>query len=153
MIPIVWKPSRSMLGQRRSAVSFILGRGPRPDVPSRRMGGPWLPCGILWVPRSHVASSVSVLVSSCCHIVGDSSWLTSINMQILSRRLSLVTKNEVDHSSKPRQLRYTQLTVVEGDSLFLSLFLIPCLLSFFLSPSLSLSLSLLRAFALISISW
>lgn len=58
-------------------------------------------------------------------------------MQILSRRLSLglVTKNEVDHSSKPRQLRYTQLTVAEGGTLYLSLF--PC--------SLSRSLFLVRA--------
>lgn len=57
-------------------------------------------------------------------------------MQIFSRRLSrgVVTKNEADHSSKPRRLRYTRLTVAEGGSL--SFFFFPAL---FLSRSASAS--------------
>lgn len=56
-------------------------------------------------------------------VAGDSSWLTSINMQIhrqvsLSLLNSLLKMKPIIH--RPRRLRYTQLTVAEGGSLALT---------------------------------
>lgn len=91
-LPSVWIPSRLMLDWRPDAVSFIGTREPSWlfVLVSPTGGGSSFGCHVERSYGFHVAVAFSapVLVSSCRHVVGDSSWLMFINMQILFRRIS-----------------------------------------------------------------
>lgn len=132
MILFALTSSRSMHGRRPDGLGFIGSRSPPDWCSPNTRGVAFSGCHVKSyeshvetpLPFYHLLRHLSLSRPAAMSSTGDSSWLTSINMQISSLAgLSLpelVTKNDVYHSSKPRRLRYTQLTVARRSELFLS---------------------------------